>query len=108
LAHRHVNVRALHGRTHHVGDAAGVGLAGLLEEVEDVALILQDLPEHEARQSTALLHRHREQVKLGCVPYYMFVARDTGAQHYFSVPLVRAWEIFRKAYTQVSGAARIG
>jgi len=38
----------------------------------------------------------------------MFVARDTGAQHYFSVPLVRAWEIFRKAYTQVSGAARIG
>ena len=25
---------------------------------------------------------------------------------YFSVPLVRAWEIFRKAYTQVSGVAR--
>ena len=48
----------------------------------------------------------QEQVKLGCVPYYMFVARDTGAQHYFSVPLVRAWEIFRKAYTQVSGVAR--
>lgn len=47
-----------------------------------------------------------EQVKLGCVPYYMFLARDTGAQHYFSVPLVRAWEIFREAYQQVSGLAR--
>lgn len=46
------------------------------------------------------------QVKLGCVPYYMFLARDTGAQHYFSVPLVRAWEIFREAYQQVSGLAR--
>jgi L-lysine 2,3-aminomutase len=32
----------------------------------------------------------REQVRLGMVPYYMFVARDTGAQHYFELPLVRA------------------
>ena len=48
----------------------------------------------------------RTQVLLGCVPYYMFVARDTGAQHYFAVPLVRAWEIFREAYQRVSGLAR--
>ena len=48
----------------------------------------------------------RKQVKLGCVPYYMFVVRDTGAQHYFGVPLVDAWHIFRKAYQQVSGLAR--
>ena len=48
----------------------------------------------------------REQVNLGCVPYYMFVARDTGAQHYFKVPLVEAWEIFRNAYQHVSGVCR--
>jgi len=48
----------------------------------------------------------REQVKQGCIPYYMFVARDTGAQHYFAVPLVEAWDIFRKAYNQVSGLGR--
>ena len=47
-----------------------------------------------------------KQVDLGCIPYYMFVARDTGAQHYFGVPLVRAWEIFREAYQQVSGLGR--
>lgn len=46
------------------------------------------------------------QVDLGCVPYYMFVARDTGAQQYFAVPLVRAWEIFREAYQRVSGLGR--
>jgi L-lysine 2,3-aminomutase len=28
----------------------------------------------------------REQVRLGIVPYYMFVERDTGAQHYFELP----------------------
>jgi L-lysine 2,3-aminomutase len=46
------------------------------------------------------------QVQLGCVPYYMFVVRDTGAQHYFGVPLIRAQEIFRDAYQQVSGLCR--
>lgn len=48
----------------------------------------------------------KEQTRLGCVPYYMFVVRDTGAQHYFGVPLVKAWKIFKKAYQQVSGVAR--
>ncbi len=46
------------------------------------------------------------QVDQGCVPYYMFIARDTGAHHYFSLPLVRAWEIFRNAYKNVSGLCR--
>jgi len=48
----------------------------------------------------------QEQVELGCVPYYMFVARDTGAQDYFAVELERAWRIFRNAYQRVSGIAR--
>ncbi|MGD8514304.1 MAG: lysine 2,3-aminomutase [Granulosicoccaceae bacterium] len=48
----------------------------------------------------------REQVRLGMIPYYMFVERDTGARHYFEVPLARAWEIYREAMQQVSGLAR--
>ncbi len=48
----------------------------------------------------------REQVKLGVIPYYMFVERDTGAKHYFEVPLVQAWEIYRNAVRRVSGLAR--
>jgi KamA family protein len=46
------------------------------------------------------------QVAMGMIPYYMFIARDTGAQHYFAVPLVRCWEIFQQAYSQVSGICR--
>ncbi len=46
------------------------------------------------------------QVRLGIVPYYMFVERDTGASRYFEVPLVRAWEIYREAIQKVSGVAR--
>ncbi|WP_045117473.1 KamA family radical SAM protein [Plesiocystis pacifica] len=48
----------------------------------------------------------RTGVKLGCIPYYMFVERDTGPRNYFEVPLARAWEIFGDAYRQVSGLAR--
>lgn len=48
----------------------------------------------------------KDQVGLGCIPYYMFVERNTGAKVYFEIPLARAWEIFRDAYKQVSGLAR--
>ena len=46
------------------------------------------------------------QVALGCVPYYMFVARDTGPKEYFRVPLARALRIYQRAYRQVTGLAR--
>jgi KamA family protein len=48
----------------------------------------------------------QEQVNLGCVPYFMFAVRDTGAQHFFAIPLARGWRIFRKAMHQVSGIGR--
>ena len=48
----------------------------------------------------------QKQVELGCIPYYMFVVRDTGAQHYFGVPLVKAHKIFQQAIQKVSGLGR--
>lgn len=44
--------------------------------------------------------------RLGMIPYYMFVERDTGAKNYFEIPLERCWEIFRSAYQRVPGTAR--
>ncbi len=46
------------------------------------------------------------QVSLGCIPYYMFVERQTGAKAYFEIPLVRVFDIYREAIQQVSGLAR--
>ncbi len=48
----------------------------------------------------------KEQVNLGCIPYYFFVERNTGAKNYFSIPLERAYNIFREAFVQVSGLSR--
>ena len=48
----------------------------------------------------------RTQVRLGMIPYYMFVERDTGPQDYFAVPLACGYGIFREAYRSVSGLSR--
>ncbi|MFZ0455845.1 MAG: lysine 2,3-aminomutase [Ignavibacteriaceae bacterium] len=48
----------------------------------------------------------KDQVKLGCIPYYFFVERNTGAKEHFEIPLVRAFQIYSEAYKQVSGVAR--
>jgi len=48
----------------------------------------------------------QEEVSQGIIPYFMFATRDTGAQHYFAVPLARAWDICRKAMSTRSGIGR--
>lgn len=45
-------------------------------------------------------------VRLGAIPYYMFVERDTGPRDYFALPLARAHQIFQEAYSMVSGLSR--
>ena len=47
-----------------------------------------------------------EEVRLGMIPYYMFVERDTGARNYFEVPLEHACGIFQGAIKYVSGLSR--
>jgi KamA family protein len=56
--------------------------------------------------ATAWADMWKKQVALGCIPYYMFVERDTGPRDYFGVPLIEAHDIFRRAYRRVSGLAR--
>jgi KamA family protein len=48
----------------------------------------------------------KDQLKLGVVPYYMFVERETGPKNYFEVPLARALQIYRDAIQQIPGIGR--
>jgi L-lysine 2,3-aminomutase len=61
---------------------------------------------HVNDSATTWAEMWRLQVRLGAVPYYMFVERNTGARRYFELPLARALEIYRGALRQVSGLAR--
>jgi L-lysine 2,3-aminomutase len=48
----------------------------------------------------------RKEVNMGIIPYYMFMARDTGAQQYFEVPLVKAQKLYSDAIRKSSGLIR--
>ncbi|GHE08120.1 KamA family radical SAM protein [Streptomyces alanosinicus] len=48
----------------------------------------------------------RAELAAGCVPYYMFVARDTGPHAYYRVPLARAVDVYQGAYRELPGLAR--
>ncbi len=48
----------------------------------------------------------RRQADLGIIPYYMFVVRDTGSKSFFEVPLEKGANIYRDAYSSISGICR--
>jgi KamA family protein len=48
----------------------------------------------------------RKEVSMGIIPYYMFLARDTGAKQFFDVPLVKAQRIYSDAIRNTSGLIR--
>ncbi|MEC3914775.1 KamA family radical SAM protein [Nocardia sp. CDC160] len=48
----------------------------------------------------------QSEVRLGMIPYYMFVERDTGPRDHFAVPLAASAALFTEAYRSVPGLAR--
>ena len=64
------------------------------------------LARHVNDDASVLLELWRRQLLLGCVPYYLFVQRDTGPRRYFEVPLLDAYELFRAAYARLGGLGR--
>lgn len=80
-----------------------------IRRIRDTGAIIRTqapLLEHINNDPAVWAQMWRTQVRLGMIPYYMFVERDTGAKRYFDVPLARAYEVYRQAIQQVSGLAR--
>ncbi len=80
-----------------------------LQRIRDAGAVVRcqaPLARHVNDDARVWAEMWRRQVRLGAVPYYMFVARDTGPSHYFEVPLHAAFRIFRRAHSSVSGLAR--
>lgn len=61
---------------------------------------------HVNDNSAAWLRIWREGVRVGMIPYYMFVIRDTGAKTYYDTTLVKALDVFQGAYRKLSGLGR--
>lgn len=48
----------------------------------------------------------KQQVRMGIIPYYMFIERDTGASCYFELPLYQALKVYKAAQNALSGLAK--
>lgn len=93
----------------HPVELSGDAVAQAIQKINDTGAVIRTqspVLKHINDEANLWSDMWKKQVELGCIPYYMFVARNTGAQHYFSIPLVDAWKLFRKAYQNVSGICR--
>jgi KamA family protein len=80
-----------------------------IQRIKDAGVVIRTqapLLNHINNDADVWAKMWRQQVRLGLVPYYMFVERDTGAKRYFEIPLARAWQVYRDAMQRVSGLGR--
>ena len=64
----------------------------LLKNINDDAQVLKELWETE--------------VELGCIPYYLFIPRNTGPRKCFEISIHRAVQLFQTAYQNISGLVK--
>ena len=103
---RHVAIMAHYSHPREISTPVAQEAIRRLRDVGCEIRMQAPIIRHVNDNATAWSTLWREGVKLGMVPYYMFVSRDTGPKNYFEVPLGESLRIFRKAYSQVSGLAR--
>ncbi|HSN98358.1 MAG TPA: hypothetical protein VLS89_08670, partial [Candidatus Nanopelagicales bacterium] len=103
---RHLALMAHYSHPREIGTAVAQAAVRRIRSTGAVVRCQAPLIRHVNDDPAAWAAMWSMQVRLGAVPYYLFVERDTGAQRYFEVPLARAAEIFHQAYRSVSGLAR--
>ncbi|MPZ88321.1 MAG: lysine 2,3-aminomutase [Nitriliruptorales bacterium] len=105
-AGRHVAVMA---HFSHPRELETRAVAAALRRLQDAGAVVRaqaPLVNHVNADAATWAELWRGLVALSCVPYYLFVERDTGAKAYFQVPLARALQIYRDAVASVSGLER--
>lgn len=105
-AGRHVAVMAHFSHPRELETPAAQAAIRRIQDAGAVVRCQAPLIRHVNDDADAWAEMWRLQIRLGAVPYYMFVERDTGPKGYFEVPLARALSIFEDAYRQVSGLGR--
>jgi KamA family protein len=103
---RHVAVMAHVSHPRELGTAAAQEAIRRLHGTGAVIRAQAPLVAHVNDDPDVWARLWREEVRLGIVPYYMFVERDTGANRWFEVPLARAHDIHRRATIAASGLGR--
>ena len=103
---RHLALMAHYSHPRELQTAAAQAAVRRIQDAGAVVRCQAPLVRHVNDEADIWADLWRLEVRLGAVPYYMFVERDTGPKGYFEVPLARCYEIFQMAYRRVSGLER--
>lgn len=98
MAH-HTHPRELGTATFQAGMKRILGTGAVVRSQAPIISKINDRPE-------VWEEMWRRQVRIGIVPYYMFIERDTGPNHYFGLPLERALRVYEGAWSRISGVGR--
>jgi KamA family protein len=105
-AGRHVSIMAHYSHPRELSTPIAQRAVRRIQRAGAVVRCQAPLIRHVNDSASIWAEMWNRQVRLGAVPYYMFVERDTGPKHYFEVPLARAYRIFNEAYGRLSGLGR--
>ncbi|RUT78770.1 KamA family radical SAM protein [Ancylomarina longa] len=100
---------AIMAHFNHINEMSTITAEQAIKKIQATGAIIRTqtpLLKHLNDDADMLARMWRKQVNLGLIPYYLFVARETGAQEYFALNLEEAYNIYRNAYIQVSGICR--
>lgn len=103
---RHIAIMAHYSRARELSTPVAQRAVARLRDVGCEIRMQAPIIRHVNDSARAWATLWKQGVRLGMIPYYMFVSRDTGPKNYFEVPLAESLGIFRKAYSQVSGLGR--
>ena len=99
---KHIAIMAHFSHYNEIGDVC-LAAVKRLREIGCVIRTQAPIMKHINDSGEVWATMWQTQVSHGMVPYYMFIARDTGPQHYFEITLSAALSIYHKARKQISG-----
>ena len=102
-AGKHISIMAHFTHHNELTPVAAEAIRRLTEEAGCVIRTQAPIMKHINDSPEVWATMWQKQIQLGAVPYYMFIARDTGPQQFFEVPLAKCLDIYQGARKNLSG-----
>ncbi len=102
-AGKHIAIMAHFSHYNEISDITKEAARRLIEEGGCVIRTQAPIMKHINDKPEIWAKNWQIQIANGMIPYYMFVARDTGPQHYFEVPLAKTLWLYQEARKMGSG-----
>lgn len=100
---KHLAIMAHISHPNELGFVAKQAVKRLIQEAACTVRSQSPVMRHINGSGEIWAQKWEKELSFGIIPYYMFVARDTGPQSYYEIPLAECFKIYQSARERVSG-----